>query len=65
MKKLIILATVIVLTGCRGSEPVSETFAHSYTENIEVEGIILEEIQINPIEIEPITFENSSVYWED
>ena len=51
MKKLIILATVIVLTGCRGSEPVNETFAHEFTETIEIENIEVEEIQMNPIEI--------------
>lgn len=52
MKKMLILLTVaLILTGCRGSEPVSETFAHEFTETIEIENIEVEEIQMNPIEI--------------
>lgn len=62
MKKVVILlVTAICLVGCGQESPKSETFAHSYTENILVENIEVETIEVRSIEVKPIeiTFDNS------
>ena len=51
MKKLIILAAVVMLTGCGGSKPANETFAHEFVETIEIEEIEIENIEIQPIQM--------------
>ena len=55
MKKLIVLAAVVMLTGCGGEKHINETFAHEFVETIETENIEVERIQVNPIEVKPIS----------